>query len=95
MERKRELVDAGSVAAKRVHLDVDLGEEDDTSPDYQRLEVCRRQSDLSDSVRRPYTVVCVRPSGRRHARGRIYKRWRAAFVECRRASSPSAGSGIR
>ena len=40
MERKRELVDAGYAATKRVHLDVDLGEEDDASPDYQRLEVC-------------------------------------------------------
>ena len=40
MERKRELVDAGDAATKRVHRDVDLGEEDDASPDYQRLEVC-------------------------------------------------------
>ncbi|WFD18590.1 RING-type E3 ubiquitin transferase [Malassezia caprae] len=44
MERKRELVDAGDAAAKRVHLGVDLGDEEDANPEYQRLERFRKEA---------------------------------------------------
>ncbi|WFD26440.1 RING-type E3 ubiquitin transferase [Malassezia nana] len=44
MERKRELVDARDTTAKRVHLDVDAGEEDDANPDYRRLEHFRKEA---------------------------------------------------